>query len=109
MLTAVCVTSYYIAFQLVRAFSFDYRWLPCIGFFIAVSGMLPGYFFFTMQKQFGKAKDLFFHENNGFLLGIVVSLLGAVFLGKGMLTWAPLLGVLPAVLLFLGGTQRRFS
>lgn len=98
LLTGICIAAYYVALMLVRSFPFHYGMLPIVGGCIAVSGVLPGYFFFDSQKRFGKAKDLFLHENNGFILGIILSLLGMVFAGKWMLAWAPFGGSLPAIL-----------
>ncbi|MCF6284435.1 MAG: hypothetical protein L3K26_04525, partial [Candidatus Hydrogenedentes bacterium] len=88
------VVAYYVAMGLATLFPFNKYVLPALGLCIAVSGLVPGYFFPYARNRFRWIGTLFFHENNGFLLGIILSLFCAVFAGKWLLTWAPALGLL---------------
>jgi hypothetical protein len=61
--------------------------------------MLSGSFFPHAQDRFARVKLLFFHENNGFIVGTLLSLIGSVFAGRFMLSLAPLAGFAPVLLL----------
>jgi hypothetical protein len=69
--------------------------------------MLSGAFFPHVRARFGKAKVLFFHENNGFVLGILVSLFGSVLAGRLLLALGPGLGLLPVAALMARDRGRR--
>lgn len=92
------VASYYCIYALVMSDPFSGSTLPiaCLG--VAVTGLWAGRFFVVMRPLFGRADRLFFHENNGFLLGIMGVFIGFTLLGKGFLLWTPLIsgaGLLP--------------
>ncbi|MFQ5560529.1 MAG: hypothetical protein ACE5FU_08100, partial [Nitrospinota bacterium] len=92
-LLLVSALSYYIA--LLGNFLFPYKlgMLAFTGVAITLSGLAPGYFFIFQKKSFLKIKLLFFHENNGFVAGVVVCLLTVVFYGKWLLYFGPLAGL----------------
>ncbi len=86
--------AYYLAWAIVRARSFDLRLLPAALACVAASGLLAGYFFPWAAGRFARPKLLFLHENNGFLLGSVVSLVGLVHAGARYLALAPAVAAL---------------
>lgn len=87
---AVGVMAYYAVYLLVLAdpLGSSVLWVAALG--VAVTGLWAGRFFVVLQPHFGRADKLFFHENNGFMLGIVGVFVGFTLLGKGFLLWAPL-------------------
>ncbi len=87
------VVAYYTAMALTSLFPFNQYVLPALGLCIALSGLAPGYFFPYARSRFRWVGHLFFHENNGFILGIVLSLICAMFSGKWLLTCAPAAGL----------------
>jgi hypothetical protein len=91
--------AYYVALGTVGTWPYRLALLPLVGACIGVGGAMAGSFFPWAQRSFPRARLLFFHENNGFLAGIGVALLGSVFFGQALLSYAPLLGVLPVAML----------
>ncbi len=105
-LVMISVCAYYCAFVLIRVYPFQYQVLPLVGLCVAVSGMAPGYFFASAKDRYAHVKKLFLHENNGFILGILISWVSAAFAGQYMLMLAPLLGVVPII--FIAGSNREW-
>ncbi len=68
--------------------------LPFAAAGVAISGLWAGRFFVEMQPRFRGADLLFLHENNGFLLGILLQFLGFTLLGRRFLLAAPLVSAL---------------
>jgi hypothetical protein len=99
--------AYYAALGLLRAFPYEWRVLPAVAVCLGVSGALSGSFFPYARNLFPRVKLLFFHENNGFLLGILLALLGSVFAGRALLALGPAAGLLPASAFFLAVSARR--
>jgi hypothetical protein len=97
--------AYYVAFLLLRLFPHQLSILPAIGVCIAISGALAGSFFPYAAERFPGTRRLLLHENNGFVAGILLSLLGSVFAGRLFLEWAPAAGALPVAALAL---RRRY-
>ena len=95
----VAPIAYYCAFALLRAMPYQIRLLPIVGACIATGGVLAGSFFPHARHRFPKVKQLFFHENNGFVVGILLSLVGAVFAGRYLLLLSPIVGALPVTAL----------
>lgn len=87
--------AYYASYLALGAMPYRIQALPIVGACIAVSGALAGTFFPHAAGRFARLKLLLFHENNGFVLGILISLFAAVFAGRFMLDWAPLVAGLP--------------
>lgn len=58
---------------------------------VMLSGLWAGRFFTAMAPLFGGADKLFFHENNGFLAGIILVFTGFTLLGQPFLLYLPAL------------------
>lgn len=102
------VATYYVAWSLTQAAPFSALLYPSAAACSIVSGLLPGYFFPFMGRRFRSMKSLFFHENNGFILGILVSLKASIHCGSWFLALGPLVGAtLVLVVLLLSGAARR--
>lgn len=97
LLVALAPAAYYVAYLVLGLLPYRVQVLPLVGACIAVAGSLAGAFFPYAAGRFGRLKLLLFHENNGFVLGILLSLFGAVFAGRFLLDWAPALAALPVV------------
>lgn len=87
---AVGVVAYYAVWLLVLADPLSGTVLPVAALGVAVTGLWAGRFFVVLQPHFGRADRLFFHENNGFMVGIVGVFVGFTLLGRAFLLWAPL-------------------
>lgn len=85
--------AYYGGFFLIRTFPYQLSVMPAVGALIAFSGSCAGAFFPYAKDRFPRIKHLFLHENNGFILGIALSLVGSVWAGRWLLSLAPLFGV----------------
>jgi hypothetical protein len=100
------VVAYYAAWTLTKLVPFHTLLYPLAAICSITSGLLPGYFFPFMARRFPSIKLMLFHENNGFLLGILLALKGSIYCGSWFLAGAPLLGsVLVGIALWIG--QRR--
>ncbi|PIQ98119.1 MAG: hypothetical protein COV67_00630 [Nitrospinae bacterium CG11_big_fil_rev_8_21_14_0_20_56_8] len=81
--------SYYAVLLLVVFLPFETLTLGLSALGVMFSGLWAGRFFVVYLPRFGGADRLFFHENNGFLLGIVVFFVGFTIFGKHFLFLAP--------------------
>lgn len=106
LLVAAGSAGYYLSLGLFMLWPFKLAVLPAAGLCIAAGGAAAGAFFPFAAGRFPSVKWLLFHENNGFVLGIVGALLGAVFQGRWLLVWAPGFGA-AAVLALLVIASRR--
>ena len=97
------VITYYVAWSLTSAIPFSRGLYPAAALCSTVSGLAPGCFFPFMARRFATVKGLLFHENNGFILGILISLKASIHCGSWFLTWGPLLGGTLVLLLGLAG------
>ena len=88
------VVSYYAVYGLVLADPLSPWLLPIAAAGVMVTGFWAGRFFVVMQPWFGRSDRLFFHENNGFMVGIVAVFLGFTLLGQAFLLGTPLVSVL---------------
>ncbi|MBI3887274.1 MAG: hypothetical protein HY302_16335 [Opitutae bacterium] len=86
--------AYYAALGGLAVFPYHLWLLAPVGACIAVAGALAGAFFPFAASRFPGLKILLLHENNGFVLGLLLSLLGLVFHGRLLLTLPPVLGAL---------------
>ncbi|RMF85959.1 MAG: hypothetical protein D6736_16215 [Nitrospinota bacterium] len=93
------VISYYGVYELVVHDPFSPLGLPLAALGVSITGMWAGRFFVVMLPLWQQTDRLFFHENNGFLVGIVATFVGFTLLGRGFILWTPSLS---AALLFLG-------
>ncbi len=80
MATGLC--AYYVFGWALRQYPYDLRLLPLYLSLLFVTALYSGYFFRHARAQFDHAKSLFFHENNGFLLGYVLAVLELLLHGQ---------------------------
>lgn len=90
--------SYYGVYALVVNDPFSALALPVSAVGVALTGLWAGRFFVVMLPLFKRADSLFFHENNGFLLGIVSVFLGFTLLGRPFMLWTPLISAVALLL-----------
>jgi len=106
---AAGVVSYYLVYVLVFTDPLELYTFPAAMIGIAVSGLWAGRFFVVMLPVFQRADRIFFHENNGFLVGIVALFLGFTLTGTAFLRWVPLLSgsALLAQMMWIGARHRN--
>jgi hypothetical protein len=106
---ALGVVSYYAIYFLIEADPLASVTLPLAAAGVGVTGLWAGRFFVEMLPQFGRADQLFFHENNGFVLGIVGVFVGFTLEGRPFLLFMPALtgALLLAQLTLLGAGRPR--
>ncbi len=92
------VVSYYAVFAWVLVDPLAAYTLPLAAFGVAITGLWAGRFFMVMLPLFERADRLFFHENNGFLVGVIGVFVGFTLLGLAFLWWAPVVSALLLVL-----------
>lgn len=99
--------AYYSCALLLHNAPFDTQRWSFYALLIVVSALYPGAFFVRMGSIY-TARDLFFRENNGFIVGMVAGTVLFMVLGRGILWLAPL--VLVGIILALPEpAQRRES
>lgn len=86
------LAAYYLQGAVLARSPYDFGLLPLYGLCIFTTALYSGHFFRWARRSFGSAKSLFFHENNGFLLGYLLAV--AQLLLHGQVSQQ----VLPAVL-----------
>ncbi|MCC6233343.1 MAG: hypothetical protein IT580_11910 [Verrucomicrobiales bacterium] len=106
LLLPASLGAYYVARQVLGLFPYRLGILPVVGVCIAVSGALAGAFFPYLARRFLAVKWLLFHENNGFVVGLLLTLFGSVFAGRFFLDWAPVLGAVPVLALAWNSRER---
>lgn len=84
---------------------FDNRLLPIYAIMIAISGAYVGLFMRANFKTMVGARELLLHENNGFILGLLISFLGFFLKGDIFSIAAP--GACALLLLGFGIMMRR--
>jgi hypothetical protein len=84
--------SYYATWYLARVMPFATSMYAIAGACSIVSGVLPGYFFRFVGARVRPVSRALFHENNGFLAGLLFALLGATRFGAGLVAWGPAIG-----------------
>lgn len=87
------VVSYYAVYTLIVLDPLSPWSLPLAAFGVAVTGLWAGRFFVVMLPLFERADRLFFHENNGFMVGIVAVFVSFTLLGRPFLLWTPVLSL----------------
>ncbi|MCF6268766.1 MAG: hypothetical protein L3J41_03555 [Melioribacteraceae bacterium] len=98
---------YYITLFFNILIPFEKTSLLLSGTAILISGLSPGYYFIYAKKKFSKIKLLFLHENNGFILGVILSFSGVYFSGSWMLYFAPLISFLIVFALLSFSTDKK--
>jgi hypothetical protein len=67
---ALAVLAYFACVALLTAAPFNTQLWPIYACFIVVSGLYPGVFFVRLNDYYS-ARELFFKENNGFIVGLI--------------------------------------
>jgi hypothetical protein len=67
------LAAYYLAGAVLARAPYDFGLLPLYGLCIFTTALYSGHFFRRARRSFGSANSLFFHENNGFLLGYLLA------------------------------------
>lgn len=86
----LALLAYLACVVLLQLAPFNTQLWPIYGAFIALSGLYPGVFFVRANAYY-RARELFFRENNGFILGLVCSTLLFLIVGRVVLWFIPLL------------------
>jgi hypothetical protein len=87
----LALAGYFACVLLLAAAPFQTQLWPVYASLIMLTGLYPGVFFVRMG-MFYKARDLFFRENNGFIIGLAAGTLLYLLVGRAAL-W-----ILPTVL-----------
>ena len=82
--------AYFACAVLLNAAPFNTQLWPFYAILIVVTGVYPGVFFARLGEHYS-ARDLFFRENNGFILGLISSTLLFLLLGRIALWLMPIL------------------
>ncbi|MBI4349423.1 MAG: hypothetical protein HY553_21480 [Elusimicrobia bacterium] len=98
---AIAAAAYYAMFLGVRLCPYDVRLLPGYGLLLLAIGGFAGRFFRERLEAWRDPRALFFHENNGFLCGMLLSF-GLFYARAG---W--FLAFAPAATLACGWAMRR--
>ncbi len=109
VLVVLSVVCYYLASILVQQYPYTYSMFAVVGVALLLSGIAPGYYFPWAKRRFTRVKSLFLHENNGFILGIVITLFAAIFAGSALLSWGPALALGVAALATIGARTSPVS
>ena len=91
ILLILSVLSYYLFFVVLIFNKFNTKLLPFYIFLITASSIYAGYFFPFQSKFFKKINYLFFMENNGFILGILISYILFMLYGLSFLVLFPVI------------------
>ncbi len=79
---------YWVIYLLVKWYPFESKLFPIYIALIICSGIYAGYFFKINKNIYPNVKKLFVHENNGFLVGMVLCTVGFMALGSKFLSMA---------------------
>lgn len=96
------LAAYYLHWVILMRFPFDLRVLPVILLLVFCSALYSGYFFRMARDRFPSAAPLFFHENNGFLLGYAIAVAQLLTHGQGMQLLLPAVAAVGHVALQYG-------
>jgi hypothetical protein len=99
-LLAIGTAAYYAAWWCATAMPFASIAYVVVAGCSALSGLLPGHFFRFAGARIRPVRRVLFHENNGFLLGLFLALVGAVRFGGSLVAFGPLLGALAVLACF---------
>ncbi|MFQ3648596.1 MAG: hypothetical protein SNJ80_16830 [Anaerolinea sp.] len=102
-LLLAALAAYWGCAILVNAAPFDTQFWPIYAALIVVTGIYPGAFFVRMGGVYA-ARDLFFRENNGFILGLLSGTILFMLQGRSILWIAPV--VVVALILLLPVPRR---
>lgn len=83
------MAAYYANAVLFAVVSYNLLVLPLSLLCVLTTGLYGGYFFRQARRDFPSARVLFFHENNGFLVGYFVAFAQLLFHGQTSLRILP--------------------
>lgn len=89
VLCAAGLIAYYAVFLLLRQIPFHAAIYPAAALGSIVSGASPGLFFRFIAQRYHPLRSPLFHENNGFILGLLVALRGAIHFEGWLLAFGP--------------------
>ncbi len=105
VLLVVGLAAYYAVLVLSQINAYDLRWLPVYGILTATAGAFAGRFFREINTLTQDSRRLFLIENNGFILGLIASVIGLMLYGVRSAIFAP--AVVGAVLVLIGFPDRE--
>ena len=82
--------AYFTCLVVLGAAPFNTQLWPVYAFLVLLSGLYPGVFFVRLSEYYA-ARQLFFRENNGFIVGLVSATLLFLILGRAALWGMPML------------------
>jgi hypothetical protein len=85
---------YYAAYLALSVRPYDWSLLPVVAVAVAFGGALAGSLFPHLESRVPRLKLLLLHENNGYVCGLLLALLGSVFAGHALLVAVPAAGAL---------------
>ncbi len=86
----IAMLAYFACAMLLGAAPFVTQLWPLYAFCIMLTGIFPGVFFVKLSRYYS-ARQLFFRENNGFIIGLVAGTLLFLVLGRAVLWILPVL------------------
>jgi hypothetical protein len=89
-LTLLGMLAYFACVALLGAAPFNTRLWPIYAILIVLMGLYPGVFFVRLGGYY-RARQLFFRENNGFIVGLIGGTLLFLMLGRAALWGMPVL------------------
>jgi hypothetical protein len=93
----LALLAYFACVVLLGAAPFNTQLWPVYALFIVLTGLYPGVFFVRLGDQY-RARDLFFRENNGFIVGLVAATILFLVVGRAALWLSPV--VVAALVMF---------
>src|SRR5262249_52776662 len=87
---ALALLAYFGCVMLLMAAPFNTRLWPIYACCIVLTGLYPGVFFVRLNDYY-RAGELFFKENNGFIVGLICGTLLFLIAGRGALLITPVL------------------
>jgi hypothetical protein len=81
---------YYSVYALVSNIPFSGFTLILAAVGSCITGLWAGHFFIFILHQYKQVDQTFFHENNGFWVGVVMFFLGFTLLGRQYVFWMPM-------------------
>jgi hypothetical protein len=99
---AASLVAYHAAHRLASWAPFHWALYVAVGLGSIVSGASSGIFFRFIARRYPPVRSPLFHENNGFVLGLLIALRGATHFGGSLLACGPVITAgLVALLLVL--------
>ena len=84
----------YASFGLLALAAYDTSLIWLHGLLVITTALYAGHFFQQERQNFERIGDLFFWENNGFVLGLIAGVAGFIFYGRPFLYAIPLAGLI---------------